>query len=244
MNALKTLAIASLLSACAADEAAPVDPGMDLPEGHPLVVGHPPVEAPRPASCADILGAQPGATDGEYMLYVGADAQKPWMAYCADMASAPKEYLPLVAVLGDHNFSQYTAGGASPGSNVRTSYVRLRIDPATLAVDIGDERFATSTGSLTHSFSEPVSSMPFGVAMACGNDAGLANIDLRGTEFAIASTFAAVGTGGGGTTTMDPTQQAADLTGSGFCGWNAPANAPFNPFNEAHGWVLQLAYKS
>jgi hypothetical protein len=80
----------------------------------PVVVVDP--AAPLPATCADI--ALP--TDGEYTLYVGGDKGKPWTAYCADMATTPVEYLPLAMVLGDHNVSQYTAGGASPGTSVRT----------------------------------------------------------------------------------------------------------------------------
>jgi hypothetical protein len=195
--------------------------------------------APLPVTCADV-GA---ATDGEYTLYVGGDKGKPWTAYCADMGTTPVEYLPLAMVLGDHNMSQYTAGGASPGSSVRTSYLRLRIDPMTLAIDIGDQRFSVSSGSLQHSFSDAVSSMPFGVAMSCGQDAGVANIDLRGTESTIASTFATVGTGAQGGATMDTGLQVADLTGAGFCGWTSMTDAPFNPFNAPHAWALQLAYR-
>jgi hypothetical protein len=245
MKAINTVAALSLLAACGVTEVP-----QPAPEPHPTVdngeMTPPANEGPlaiKPATCADVLTAQPTAADGEYTLYVGGDGNKPWLAYCADMASAPVEYLPLVATMGDHNFSQYTAGGASPGTNVRTNYMMLRIDPATLAIDIGDQRFATSTGSLWHSSSAQVSSMPFAVAMSCdATPSGLANIDLRGTEFTLTSTF--VATTGYGSATVQPDLQQADLAGGGYCGWTAPTNAPYNPFNAAHGWVLQLAYKS
>lgn len=74
------------------------------------------------------------------------------------MAGTPREYLDLAATGENQNFSQYTAGGASPGTN---------IDPTTLTVDVGDLTFATSTGKLQHSSvtrgpSSPyVTSMPY-----------------------------------------------------------------------------------
>lgn len=248
MKAIKTLATLSFVTACTAVEAPPAAQPEPQPAGSDQARPERPIDTtmmPMPATCADIASAQPGAADGEYTLYAAGDAQKPWLAYCADMAMGPSEYLPLVAVLGDHNFSQYTAGGASPGSNVRTSYLRLRIDPVTFAVDIGDQRFAVSSGSLKHSFSDPVSSMPFGVAMSCdGTASGLANIDLRGTEFTLVSTFQAVGNAATGGAMTSSDLQQADLTGGGACGWTGTPAVPFNPFNAAHGWVLQLAYKS
>lgn len=236
MKAIKTLALASLVTGCtAATMNQPAGSGSDDQDPLPVVT----VDPALPMTCAD-LGAH---ADGEYTLYAGGDKGKPWTAYCADMATTPVEYLPLAMVLGDHNMSQYTAGGASPGTSVRTSYLRLRIDPMTLAIDIGDQRFAVSSGSLQHSFSDPVTSMPFGVAMSCDGSAdGVANIDLRGTEFTIASTFATVGSGGTGAATMDAGLQVVDLTGGGGCGWTAMTDAPFNPFNAPHAWALQLAY--
>ena len=198
-----------------------------------------------PTSCAGVLAAEPTADDGNYTLYVGGDPQKSWDAYCADMqaVSGPREYLTLVNVLGDHNFSSYEAGGASPGTTVKTMYLRLRIDPATLVVDIADQRFSISTGALSHSGAGPVISMPYGVAMSCGVLSGRANLDLRGTGFAIADTFA---TGGNAelaltNTSIDPAQQFVDLTGAGSCGWNAVSGASFNPFNTAPG-TLRLSY--
>ncbi len=246
MKAIKTIALASLMSACTAVEAPPSAPApADDPSMPADRDGATQVEtaaAAKAATCADIVAASPGAADGDYTLYLGGDASKPWQAYCADMATTPVEYLPLVMLLGDHNFSQYTAGGASPGTNVRTSYLRVRIDPATLMIDIGDQRFSSSTGSLQHSSSDLVTSMPFGVAMSCGASDGLANIDLGGTPFAIADAFAAHGAGGHGQAAMDTAQRVAAIEGGGYCGWVSTADAPFNPYNAAHAWAIQLSY--
>jgi hypothetical protein len=244
MKAITTIAFATLATACTAVES-PAPMGMDDTEEAKDFPNLDNAATPKvwAATCADVLTDDPTATDGDFTLYIGGDASKPWQVYCADMAGTPKEYLPLVMVLGDHNYSQYTAGGASPGSSVRTNYLRLRIDPATLAVDIGDQAFAMSTGSLTHSFNEAVSSMPFGVAMSCdGTASGRADIDLRGTSFALGSTFSVHGAGSSGTATVDTAQRQASLNGGGGCGWNALDGAPFNPFNAAHGEVLQLVY--
>jgi hypothetical protein len=242
MKAITTIAFATLATACGTVDPAP-NPTPDEPTREFPSIDDEATPKVFPASCADVLTDVPTATDGDFTLYIGGDESKPWQAYCADMATAPKEYLPLVMVLGDHNYSQYTAGGASPGSSVRTSYLRLRIDPATLTVDIGDQAFAMSSGSLSHSFNEAVSSMPFGVAMSCdGTASGRADIDLRGTPFTLGSTFSVHGSGSSGTTTVDTTLRQASLNGGGGCGWLAIDGAPFNPFNAAHGSVLQLVY--
>ncbi|HTL37837.1 MAG TPA: GON domain-containing protein [Kofleriaceae bacterium] len=243
-----TIALATLAStACTAVESPndPVDPEPEQEIASVTADMTPDPVTPKkmPSTCQELLDTGTPAVDGEYELHVGGDETKPWLAYCADMASTPKEYLPLVFVLGDHNYSQYTAGGASFGSNVRTNYLRLRIDPATLMVDIGDQAFAISSGSLVHSGSTPVSSMPFGVAMSCDNAAsGTADIDLRGTPFTLGSQFAVSGFSPKGTSTLDSRSAQATLQGGGYCGWTSIVNAPSNPFNAAHASVLQLVY--
>lgn len=88
---------------------------------------------PPPASCADIKAATPGAGNGTYRLHIGHDPAKPWWAFCHNMATSPAEYLSLQYVGTDQNFSQYTAGGAVSGTDVRTRYTKVRVDPATCA---------------------------------------------------------------------------------------------------------------
>src|ERR1041384_8333596 len=112
-----------------------------------------------PTRCLDIATAHPGAPDGTYWIFPNNQA---FQVYCKGMGtSTPAEYLTLVNTGSGINFSQYTAGGASPGSNVVTTYTKVRLDPATLLVNTGDQTFSSSTGALTHSFSEPISSMPY-----------------------------------------------------------------------------------
>ncbi|WP_375744584.1 GON domain-containing protein [Corallococcus interemptor] len=195
----------------------------------------------RPSRCLEISAAQPGAPDGEYVLYVAGDIRASWTAYCHDMAGTPTEYLTLKRTDAESNFSQYTAGGSSPGTNVRTHYTRLRIDPVTLRVVTGDQTFATSTGSLTHS-PDTVTAMPYGVAMACSGGQGLGNIDLRGTPFTVeAASFGVGGANATGAATSSEEGQVVTLSGNGFCGWVGPQGS-YNPFNQ-QGSLLQLHYR-
>ncbi|MGW3766508.1 GON domain-containing protein [Actinomadura verrucosospora] len=184
-------------------------------------------------SCLQVRQNFPSAPDGTYLL---SDGAKLFTVYCADMTTAPKEYVTLERTGSSENYSQYTAGGASPGTNVRTTFTRLRLDPAAFTVDIGDLKFATSTGSLRHSGSETVTSMPYAVAMSCtGTPVGEGNIDLRGTAVRVDNTFATGGAGPSGTATVSPDAQTVALRGGGFCGWIMPTPVRYNPFNPSPG---------
>lgn len=191
------------------------------------------------ASCAQIRALNPTAGDGNYTIVAG----RAFTVYCNDMAGTPKEYLSLVNTAPTANFSQYTAGGAAPGADVRTSYTKVRLDPATLQVDTNDQTFATSTGFLVHPLFTPVNSMPYGSAMDCqgfGSSTGIGNVDLSGTPFTVASTFSIDGFFPGGTVVTSSAGQVVDLTGGGFCGW-ASLTGSFNPFNQ-NGSPMQLAF--
>ena len=130
----------------------------------------PPVDAPPAAtSCT-------GYDDTTVTMHVGGDPTKPWLAFCHGGSA----FLTVT----EPNFGQYTAGGQSPGSNVRTTYTRLQIDPAVLTIDICNTTFATSSGSLrARRRSPPVTTMPLGIAMSCDNNyssSSVANVDLTG----------------------------------------------------------------
>ena len=196
---------------------------------------------PYPGTCQDIHNQNPYARDGNYVLYNNGNL---FTVFCYDMTGTPREYIDLRVRGADENFSQYTAGGASPGTDVRTRFTKLRIDPSTLTVDIGDLTFARSTGSLTHG-SSTVTSMPYGTAMSCtspqGAD-GAGNIDLRGTPFQLDNTFAVAGFQATGSATVRWHRQVVSLTGGGFCGWITPSPAMYNPFNPSPGdYHLQLS---
>ena len=176
-----------------------------------------------PASCADVRALLPIAGDGNYLLNTGTHLVP---VYCHDMAGTPREYITLNAA----NFSQYTAGGAAPGTNVRTTFTRLRLDPDTLTVDINDLTFATSTGSLTQDV--VVTSMPYGVAMSCDSTpSGVGRMDLNGTAFTLAGTFQVGGFNPSGTATVSANNRSADLAAGGYCGWITPAPFIYNPTN-------------
>ena len=181
-------------------------------------------------SCAGIHALAPFAPDGDYVLVTDHTILT---VYCHDMAGTPREYISLVNTGADQNFSQYTAGLASRGTNVRTTYTKLRIDPATLLVDIGDTTFATSTGSLVHSNSgTTVTSMPYGEAMSCTyRPDGIGNIDLRGTAFAVTDPFIVRGFPSPvGSATFSDHNQVVALQAGAYCGWISPApeGPPYN----------------
>jgi len=157
------------------------------------------------------------------------------------MAGDPIEYLLLPAGEAE-NFSQYTAGGASDGSSVRTEFAAVRLDLETLTVDMADYTFATSSGALWHSGADAVEDMPFGVAMSCtGYDDGVAQIDLMGTPLAVDDDWAPGGYNGDGSADFTSGDQVVEITGGGYCGWNFPG-ATYNPFNDAAGFDLQLTW--
>ncbi|MBT99588.1 MAG: hypothetical protein CL902_13335 [Dehalococcoidia bacterium] len=158
------------------------------------------------------------------------------------MASGtPTEFLTLLNVGGDYNFGQYTAGAAAPGTDVRTNYSKIRFDVASSLVDIGDQTFATSTGSLLHD-GNPVTSMSYATAMGCaGVDNGLANIDLTGLPFTVIDPFEAYG-GSPGSVSISSGNQIADITGGGWCGWFSPAPSWFAPNYSGGGFILDLGF--
>ena len=235
-----------LLGAACADHTSPVAPA--APEvsssvnhsAAPVTV----VSSGVAASCAGVLAADPTAVDGMYAI-----APAPGVAFqvhCAGMASAtPAEYLTLVQTGPAFNFSS-----SNSHTPLRTThYARLRLDPVTLRVDIGDATFASTVGGVRVGYAS---------ASACaGNFRRTANIDLQGTPFGVNSSFRISGWfshgsingtqysfTGGGSGSFPVTGQVVDLAGGGSCGgisasWDfhdatLPALSP--------GYDLQLAF--
>lgn len=197
-----------------------------------------------PSSCSEVRSEDPSAGDGEYTLHVDHDPTRPWTVYCHDMAATQADYLPLVALGAGRNFSQYTAGQFATGTNVRTSFTHVRIDPGTLAVEFDDVTFSSSTGLLYHSNTAPVTVMPYGVASGCEWNYvadGLANIDLTGTPFRMLDNFCTAGAQGAGGAVLSQNDQVADITGGGACGWTSPG-CTFGPHERNNATVLQLQY--
>ena len=147
-----------------------------------------------PKNCLDWI-MNGGATDGDYVIEPVPG--KVFPVYCLGMSASytsnPKEYLSLVNTGGDFNFSEWGSLNHGNAALLRTSFTKVRIDPSSLLVDIGDLTYATTTGT-TWGWGAGVTSMAFGVAGDCTSGyqmTGLANIDLTGTLFAVQTTYIA-----------------------------------------------------
>jgi hypothetical protein len=212
--------------------------------------------------CSSLLASHSQKRDGSFDIAPSPAIPQGMRVRCLNAGSIFKMYLLLPFSGNGSNFSQYTAGGASPGTSVVTRYSAIQIDPVpiqlyplTFRANIADETFSSSTGQLCHSsFAVPcadsdlVTSMPYGVAFDCVapySATGIANLDLRGTPFAVVDTFVTRSFPGPSGSTTFVTPQLVNLTGGGYCGWNAPADiydpVNANPLGDAnHGWDLQL----
>jgi len=201
-----------------------------------------------PQTCADLANHGVAVADASYTLYFAGLATQPYTVYCAGSGANAKEYLSLTG----SNTSIYQQGGQSPGTDVKTAFTKIRFVTTTSMIDISDRTFATSTGMLNHSGDGTmVTSMPYGVAMNCkgvNDQSTTANFDISATQFAFTGNAAFTGGGSGfaATTTVSSNNQKVKLQGGGNCGWDAPAGAPSNPFNNNvdanNGQLIGLVY--
>jgi hypothetical protein len=209
--------------------------------------------ASTPASCAAVKASNAGATDGSYTLAPAGPTGPRASLFCGNMASAtsaPTLFLVLQRTGSGQNFSQFTVGGTISGTTVVTSYTAIRLDPTpvstspvTFRANIADQTFATTTGSACCLGPEHITSMPYATAADCNTPfsaTGVADIDLTGTGFVLASsqTFTVGGfEAAGSTIRVNP--QIAVLSGGGFCGFNAPTGASglinTDSINDANG---------
>lgn len=201
-----------------------------------------------PTSCADAQAHH--APTGGTTLYVNGSPTRPWAAWC----DGDKTYLPLPQGSGK-NFAQFTHPNGIGGTlqtDLRTTYQMIRIDPATLVVDIRDTTHAQSTGTLFYGITQ-VRSIAYGCAMDCNGDnraSGVANIDLTGTPFHVseAQTWTIAGDRKlVGAATPGNGGQVVDITGGGGCGWAIPSpglgngTPPINNFS-GNSSLLKLVY--
>ncbi|MDC0716847.1 hypothetical protein [Nannocystis bainbridge] len=171
----------------------------------------PPVASPEPGD-ARARAQAPGLAEMRALLRAGMTRDE-FFEVLDEFATTRG----LVALGAGRNFSQYTAGKYATGTNVRTVFTRVRIDPGTFAVEFDDVTFSSSTGLLLHGNQEPVTVMPYGVASGCEWNYvadGLANIDLTGTPFRMLDNFARSAPRGragrcSARTTRSPTSPAA-----------------------------------
>jgi hypothetical protein len=223
---------------------------------------------PNPHNCMEILQTaySSGATapDGDYVIEPVKG--RIFSVYCKDMSTVhwnPKEYLALTHTGGDYNFSQFTAGGWVNGTSVRTNYTKLRIDPVSTTIDIGDTTFTTTTGELCTGAGDcgsgPIS---YATALDCnslGSGTGTGNIDLTGTPLVVNNEFYSNGYRTAGTVAFNgvtaplqtnlpgvlATGKVVNITGGGYCGGTGPRghNSYFDNWNGAtSGPALHLLY--
>jgi hypothetical protein len=204
--------------------------------------------------CAAIHDANPGAADGNYVI---SSAGRTFRVYCHDMAGNPRDYLTLVNTGGNFNYSTHGNVGGGPPTPVTTHYTRVRLDPGTLLVNIGDQTFATSDGFDCCYGTTPVTSMPYATAGSCDDRFGLlgtANVDLTGTPFIVDDVFSvggwfARGSANSGDVFTFADQQigigvqaaVVNTRGGGGCGATSP-KFPAGGINTDGGFDLQLAF--
>lgn len=154
-----------------------------------------------PKNCAQVQTINSTAGDGEYTI-TPVTGQS-FSVYCYGMQTgAPKEYLSLVKTGGSYNFSQLSNLNNQPNSAIRTSFTKIRLDPATLLVDINDFTFSSTTSTNT----TDTGLQAYGVAADClysGTPTGTGNIDLTGTPFIVNSKFILDGWNAYGSATVD-----------------------------------------
>ncbi|MCB0020081.1 MAG: FHA domain-containing protein, partial [Anaerolineales bacterium] len=178
-----------------------------------------------PQSCRQIRqqNGSANAPDGEYTLYVAGDVDRPVAVYCHDMARSAREYITLDTATSGGNFSTISY----PDQQLRTTYLKVRLDLQTLRIDPTDRTFALVEGSLP-SFEEEIIN-DFGSAIGCSEIApsgvfGEANINLVGTPFVLAETaaFTFAGPEVDGAATLSEDRATATITVTGNCGWAVP----------------------
>ncbi len=142
-------------------------------------------------------------------------------------------------------------------AGAKTSFCAIRVDPASLQVDVGDFTFANTTFDMTKRVGQDATwsiatTAPYGFAAACQDSDYLAraSIDLNGTAFMISSnvTFGSFGANPSGSVSVGASRQLVSLEGGGFCGWSrASPNPPRGVYYEAKaplcaqfGWDLAL----
>jgi hypothetical protein len=138
-----------------------------------------------PDDCVSIRVSVPTAPDGDYQLFYQHHQGHRYTAYCKNMAGAPKTYFKLPFSDRDRNFAEIAEGGDYKGTTVRTVWSAIAIDTKSMQVRIADAEIATSTGNINGR-----QHATYGHAEQCWDDGrqdsrGRANIDLRGTGFAI-----------------------------------------------------------
>lgn len=183
-----------------------LDAGQVLPDAG---VAQPEAAAALPTSCAALA-------DGDYEMTLPSNVG---VAVYAGHCSGGLTYLVLPHP--ERNFSSYAVGGLVTGTELTTTFSKLRFYPSLLQVDATDLTFATSVGTVLIGGAEgntPQSSLPYGVAAACTSSAtGTASIDLAGTGFSLVpGQLGPGGYGGVGSVDASPDGLTTTIVGGGI----------------------------
>ena len=171
------------------------------------------VPGPLATSCAELKAAGL-EMERNHVLYLNAEFSKPYVAFC-DAAGGTYLTLPTGP---DINFSQYIN---VRGHSVTTTWNRVKLDPATLTLDVSDFRFSTSTGGIPDWNAYTASYGMAGDCSRANSSAGRANVNLTGLPFAVTATWSTNGYYPAGGATRSSHDQIVDITGGGFCGSTA-----------------------
>lgn len=152
--------------------------------------------------------------DGNYPIYVGGQTSRSARIWCTGMGTtAPTEYVSLVS-LPNSPATNYSIFRDSQGNTMTTTYLKIRLNPATLALDLGDSTFANTSGSAVGS--PDANNVPYAFASNCDVNATdnllpTGKVDLTGTDFALP--LSAFYTAGGGVATyLDLTTTRQQVT--------------------------------
>jgi hypothetical protein len=193
-----------------------------------------------PTSCADLLAQAGPGPDGEYVIQPAGRAA--FAVYCAGLGAAtPAEYLTLVNTLGNgataSNVSAYYCPNCADAA--ATYFEKVRIDPATLVIDVSDRTFSTVVTDDPSCWSKNGGACidgwknRFAEAGNCSKTvlATPGNIDLRGTPFSIDPSVDMVWDGwlAHGHRAFSADRKLVSFDGGGNCGATHPSN-----------WILLL----
>lgn len=101
---------------------------------------------------------------------------------------------------------------------------KVRIDPETLMLDIGDLTFAVSNGTAFDRNNNLIDRLPLGVVMACAGELSTGQVSVSGSPFVITEAFATTGDAGArGNVDLWESKQTVEMVSTGDCALTAPA---------------------
>jgi hypothetical protein len=204
-----------------------------------------------PNSCEQLWVETGAATDGDYTLYLDNDPARAFQGHCVGMGSVPRTYLSLVHTDNADGATQAVGENFAHTTQApeRTAwYSKVRLNPILPAINVDDRTYTTllaPAGGETMAYAHAGGCTGFMV------DDGRANVDLRGTPFAVATDEYWVSGGWQpyGTTNFPPDpdpgssphddRKVVHITGGGYPG----AHGPYPEHSGYNGATLDLRWQ-